>query len=293
MARRWAPAPVASISKASRASTRGFRTAAAALAMAWLVAGCVVIPVHHQVIAGRAMSRPMLGFMRVGETPRDSVLAALGPPVFEFPDIRVIAYSWQVLHARAPWVVPFGTAGVQDLAHYEVLSIAFDDSDRVLAYDFGPRKGGTIRSHALRWIERAHLDVPRPVAGFTDPPVPSGEARLYVYRRGGLKDAPLPYEPEVSVDGKRVAELRKHGFVSVLLSPGPHVVLVDPVPDQTLKHMPEDQRPMRQFTIEAVADTVYYLELWVRHGFGALDPAFQLRTPAKAKPVLRKMRPTW
>ncbi len=258
-----------------------------------LSSSCAVIPVRERVIAGNRVSRPMLTFVHLGVTPRDTVIERLGAPILEFPDIRTVAYPWQVVYAKMPWVIPFGGAGIQDLGRYDVLLVAFDANDRVLAYDLDHRHGGTIRSHALRWVERARLDVPRPPARFVATPIPKGTARLYIYRHGGWKDAKVPFQPAVSVDGKLVAELRKGGFASVLLDPGAHDVTVDPVPDQALKSSPSDTRPIETFTVHAAADTVYYLEMWIRHGFGALDPEFALRAPAVAEPVIRRMRPTW
>jgi hypothetical protein len=253
--------------------------------------GCAVIPVRERVLTGTQVTPGMLGFVHAGVTPRDTVVHRLGPPTIEFPDLRMIAYSWQVLTARVPWVIPFGTAGVQDLGRHDVLSIAFDPSDRVLAYDLGPRRGATLRTHALRWGER--LGMPKPPARFVAAPIPTGTARLYVYRRGGWHDAKGVSQPAVSVDGQLVAELRKGAFVSLPLTPGTHEVAVDPVPDATLKGSKPGSRPIRTLTIHATADSAYYLELWVRFGFGALDPALELHSAAVAEPVLRRMRPTW
>ena len=103
----------------------------------------------------------MLTFLHPGVTPRDTVIHELGPPTIEFLDLRVIVYSWQVLTARMPWIAPFG-AGILDLGRQDVLSIAFDPSDRVLAHDLGRRRGTTLRTHALRWAGR--LGIPKPPA---------------------------------------------------------------------------------------------------------------------------------
>ena len=97
----------------------------------------------------------------------------------------------------------------------------------------------------------------------------------------------------MSVDGQLFAELRKGAFVSVPLAAGTHEVAVDPVPDATLRRNLSASRPIRTMTIDAAADSTYYLELWVRFGFGALDPALELRSAAAAEPVIRRMRPTW
>jgi hypothetical protein len=263
------------------------------LGLALACAGCAVIPVREEVLAGNEIAPDMLGFVRFGVTTRDSIVAALGPPTIEFPDVRTIAYPWQARWAKMPWIIPFGGAGVQDLGRTHVLLFAFDPRDRVLAFDLERRQGGTIRTHALRWIERERLDVPRPPSRFVSAPIPAGEARLYVYRRGGWKDAKGLAQPAVSVDGRLVAELRKGAFVSVLLAPGAHDLTVDPVPDVATKTSPPATRPIETITIQAVPDTTYYVELWIRFGWGALDPALQPRAPRIAEPVIRKMKPTW
>ena len=267
--------------------------AAVAFGIALACVGCAVVPVHESVIAGTAIARDTLRLVRIGVTTRDSIVAALGPAAIEFPDIRTIAYPWQARWAKMLWVIPFGAAGVEDLGRTHVLLFAFDSLDRVLAFDLNRRQGGTLRSHALRWIERDRLDIPRPSSRFVSAPVPSGEARLCLYRPGGWKDAKGLPQPAVSVDGRLVAELRKGGFASVLLSPGAHELSVDPVPDAALKTSPPDRRPIETITIHAAPDTTYYVELWIRWGFGALSPVLQLRTPGIAEPVIRTMKPTW
>ena len=54
-----------------------------------------------------------------------------------------------------------------------------------------------------------------------------------------------------------------------------------------------EERPVRTFSFDALSDTAYYLEVYVKWGFGVLDPVLKIRTAEDAVPVLKELKPTW
>ena len=171
--------------------------------------------------------------------------------------------------------------------------IAFDKGDHVLKFEIKARWPlDTVRTHAIKRIERENIDVPKPLNEFVGLEVPKGQAVLYIYRPGGFRDAPLLHQPAVIIDGEVEAELRKGGYIARVLQPGHHTVAVNPDPNPNSWLKPE-QRPVRIFSFDALTDTAYYLELYVKWGFGSLDPILTISPAEDAVPVLKELKATW
>lgn len=261
--------------------------------------GCaaIIIPAsEEEVLSGHKLTSENIAFIEPGIASRSDVIQKLGRPNMDFKDLRIIAYSWEVLGAYMPWAVggPYSAAGgVEKIGKPYVLLIAFDQEDRVSKFEIKERWPlDTVRSHAIKWIERESLDVPKPPNEFVASEVPKGQAVLYIYRPGGWSDAPSFVRPAVSIDEEVVAELRKGGYIARIFQPGFHTVTVNPDPDPTSFLRPE-QRPVRTFSFDVLPDTAYYLEVRVKWGFGALDPELTIRPTEDALPVLKELKPTW
>lgn len=260
-----------------------------------VLTGCaaVIVPApENEVLSGHKITNENIAFIEQGVTSRIDVIQELGPPDMDFDDLQTIAYSWEVLSAYMPWVA--GSAGgVEKIGKPYTLLIAFDKDDNVLNFEIRERWPlDTLRGHALKWIEQEKVDVPEPTDKFVVSEVPKGKAVLYVYRPGGFFDAPLLHQPDVSVDGRLVAGLRKGGYIEKSLQPGFHTVSVDPNPN-TLTFLRPEQTPVRTFSFDALPDKAYYLKVRVKWGLGKLDPELTIYPAEDAVPVLKELKPTW
>jgi len=260
--------------------------------------GCaaIIIPAsEHEVLSGRKITSENIAFIEQGITLRSDVIRELGSPYMDFKELSTIAYSWEVLGAYMPWIVAgyYPLMGVQEIAKPYVLLIAFDKDNHVSKFEIKERWPlDTVKCHAIKWIERENLDVPKPPNEFVASELPKGQAVLYIYRPGGWRDAPLLHQPVASIDGEVVAELRKGGYIARVFQPGFHTVSVNPDPNPNSWLNPE-QRPVRRFSFDALPDTAYYLEVRVKYGWGALDPELTIRPAEDAMPVLKELKPTW
>ncbi len=261
--------------------------------------GCasIIIPVSDgKALSGRKITAENTTFIKSGVTTRREVIQTLGQPDMDFKDLRIIAYSWNVLGAYVPWVVGTpggGGAGIMEISDKYVLLIAFEKEDRVSRFEIKKLWPlDTIRDHVLKWTGREGIDVPKPSTHVVGVEIPKDQAVLYIYRPGGWGDAPLLHQPVISVDEKAVAELRKGEYISTVLQPGFHVVSVNPDPNPTSPLRPE-QRPVRTFSFDALPNTAYYLKIRVRWGLGALDPELTIYPAEDAVPVIKELRPTW
>lgn len=258
--------------------------------------GCaaIIIPVpEHEVLSGRKITSENIAFIEQGITSRSDVIQELGPPYMDLKELRTIAYSWVVLSAYMPWVAFPGVIGLEEIPKSYVLLIAFDKDDHVSKFEIKERWPlDTVKSHAIKWIERENLDVPKPPNEFVESELPKGQAVLYIYRPGGWRDAPLLHQPVASIDGEVVAELRKGGYIARVFQPGFHTVSVNPDTNPT-SYLEPEERPVRRFSFDALPDTAYYLEVRVKYGWGALDPELTIRPAEDAMPVLKELKPTW
>lgn len=261
--------------------------------------GCaaIIVPVPEgKVMSGRKITSENTAFIKQGITGRNDVLKELGRPDMDFKELRTVAYTWEVLGAYMPWVIggPYAAAGgVKEISKPYILMINFDKEDRVSKFVIKERWPlDTVRSHAMKWIERENLDVLKPPNEFIALGLPKGQAVLYIFRPGGWRDAPLLHQPAVSIDGEVVAELRKGGYIARVLKPGFHTVSVNPDPNP-ISFLKPRERPIRMFSFDALPDTAYYLKVRIRYGFGALDPELMILPTENAIPVLKELKPTW
>ena len=182
--------------------------------------GCasIIIPVSDgKALSGRKITAENTTFIKSGVTTRREVIQTLGQPDMDFKDLRIIAYSWNVLGAYVPWVVGTpggGGAGIMEISDKYVLLIAFEKEDRVSRFEIKKLWPlDTIRDHVLKWTGREGIDVPKPSTHVVGVEIPKDQAVLYIYRPGGWGDAPLLQQPVISVDEKAVAELRKGEYI--------------------------------------------------------------------------------
>lgn len=261
--------------------------------------GCaaIIVPVPEgKVMSGRKITSENTAFIKQGITRRNDVLKELGRPDMDFKELRTVAYTWEVLGAYMPWVIggPYSAVGgVKEISKPYILMINFDKEDRVSKFVIKERWPlDTVRSHAMKWIERENLDVLKPPNEFIASELPKGQAVLYIFRPGGWRDAPLLHQPAVSIDGEVVAELHKGGYIARVLKPGFHTVSVNPDPNPA-SFLKPTERPIRMFSFDALPDTAYYLKVRIRYGFGALDPELMILSTENAIPVLKELKPTW
>ena len=170
--------------------------------------------------------------------------------------------------------------------------IAFDKDDRVLKFETTERRPReTVRSHAIKWMERESLDIPKPPQEFVALEVPKGQAVLYIYRPGGWRDVLHYCQPVVSIDGKIVDEIHRGGYIGQVLRSGTHWVYVDPCPIPDESYGPIKVVGKCQF--RALSDTTNYMEVRIPWPWGELRPELTMRSAEDAMPVLKDLKPTW
>lgn len=249
----------------------------------------MMIPVPGKaVVSGRKQTAKDVDFIKPGETLRREVINKLGEPDWSFDDYRIIAYTWETMEAFMIWGLGPGAAGAEPVSRPYVLLISFSSDDRVSHFEIDDRWPlETVREKAQDWAKE-HGITRMDETGIRLFP---NRSIIYIYRPGGFSDAPLMVPPEVSLDGRLVAALRKGTYIAVVVLTGWHTVSVDPDPSSNTFLRP-DQTPIRTVTLEAKPDRASYLEVKIRWGFGALDPLLTVRPEADATPVIEKLDPT-
>lgn len=130
--------------------------AAAIVALSGCVAVVPLPPTSRKPTAGRVLTNLDVAFIETGRTTKSEIERRLGPCTRDFPQRRVLAYTWETPGWRAWWLysVPNSAAmGISDSAdRWRALFVAFDEQGRVQKKLF--RKLSHRRSldqEAARW----------------------------------------------------------------------------------------------------------------------------------------------
>ncbi len=122
-------------------------------------AGCVAVPIPlpKTVVAGEEITSERTAFITPGSTHREDVIRELGEPYAEFPDLKIVAYKWEMHEGVVIWGAAGGGAaggGTIDMLNYYSLLIAYDPADRV-------RDVRGDKNPALEHATRAGIEVGR------------------------------------------------------------------------------------------------------------------------------------
>src|SRR5712692_1571191 len=175
--------------------------------------------------------------------------------------------------------------GVTDPKVPHAFFVAFDQEDRVLAFSLekiGIWRRRPIQQAAREWAKRQGLAVPDLPPRFVALDTPSGQAALYIYHAAG---SPAP-PPQVWVDGKLEAELKKGTYVALALSPGNHIVKVVAIPESVSPDLG------KTLSLDLVPNMKYFLSVenpWISWT-GELEE-INLQSEQEAMPVLSQLAP--
>ena len=263
-------------------------------------AGCVVLPIPmpETPVAGKEIKSEQVTFITPGSTLREDVIRELGQPYAEFPDLRILAYTWEMHGGEVIWAAggPGGSgAGTIGMYKYYSLLIAFDPADRIVTFEkvVSTWPWETGRELALKWAEKQGLAVPKAPSMFVAQEIPLGQSTLYVYREGGFWDNPsLPnLAPEVGVDGKVFGWLRKGEYLAIILVPGAHTVTVDYLHRRYLALTAWDRVHLKStvtsIDVQTSPGQAYYVAVQPRQG----TPLLTVRSEEEALPTLKEMKP--
>ncbi len=261
-------------------------------------AGCVVIPIPlpETPVAGKEITGEQASFITPGSTHREDVIRELGQPYAEFPDLRILAYSWDMHAGVVLWGAGGpGGGGVGGTAVYKYYSllIAFDPADRVVTFEKirSPWPWENERELALKWAETQDLEVPKAPSMFVAREISPGQSALYLYREGGFWDNPgLPnLKPEARVDGKVVGWLRKGEYLAIALGPGVHTVTVNYLHHRTIAPIDSValERTVTTIDVQTLPGQAHYVAVQPRQG----TPVLTVRSEGEALPALKEMKP--
>jgi hypothetical protein len=267
-----------------------------------LCTGCVMVPIptSNTLLSGTEIKDDRAAFITPGNTRREDIIRQLGEPYADFPDLGILAYTWEMRADKILWAAAGGggaAGGAIDVDREYSLLIAVDSADRVVTFEpkvrsqwFWSRE--TVREHAIKWAAAQDLAVPDPLLMMAGQVVPPGSAALYVYREGGFWDYPvMALPPEVRVDGSVLGWPRSDQYVPLLLAPGDHIVTVDSFPRQSRKPERDTVASLRLYTLPGQAQ-------YVSIGIPQLTlhpqwiPALTVRSEDEAVPILNLMQPT-
>lgn len=255
-------------------------------------AGCLIIPVpasDHKVVAGSRVEHNTISSIKIGQTTRAQIIQALGQPNVDMPELRVIAYLWEQVdyHVLLILLGPNGAGGgeIGGPIPYAFF-VAFDQSGRVSSYELEKSRKGTfgwtsIQEAARDWARTQGVAVPDLPSGFVAREIPTGQALLYIYRTGGFFADARGVPPEVFVDGRLEAELKKGTFVSLPEAPGNHTVTVVPA------RVPPD--PGSSVSSDLIPNRKYFLSVTIP--WTSAPVKLNFRSEQDATPILAEMSP--
>jgi hypothetical protein len=240
-------------------------------------AGCVMIvpiPWPKMPLAGTEITTERAAFITPGSTHREDVIRELGQPYAEFPDLGILAYTWEMRTDKILWAVGGGGSGgggamggAIDVDREYSLLIALDPAGRVVTFETSVRSRSawspeTVRDHALKWAAAQELAIPDASPMVAGQPLAPGESALYVSREGGFWDYPvMALPPEVRVDGTVVGWLRQGEYLPVRLAPGAHTVTVDSFPRQSGK--PAGESTVTSLNVQLLPGQAQYVTVGI------------------------------
>ncbi len=238
-------------------------------------------------------------FITPGITHREEVIHELGQPYVEFPDLRIMAYTWVMRVGRVsgcvvlPYELPWA-GDIRYLYRYYTLLIVFDSAERVVkfeqlsSWDYYEN----VREKALKWVKTQGLAVPKVSPMLAGKMIPPGESAIYIYWEPGFWNYPPFGGWEVEVDGKIIGWLRKRQYLGIVLAPGTHRVTVKVYFIWEVKNLTSADTSIH---LEALPGQVHYVSVrqTVREPGTPTMPYSVLteRSEGEALPALKKMKP--
>ncbi len=263
-----------------------------------LTVGCPCVPPipwREKPAARKEITSEQVAFITPGITKREDVIRELGQPYVEFPDLRIIAYTWFM---RAGWLfyacIAPGAGGQGDLTEmyrYYTLLIAFDSADRVVKFEkkytlYSSGDDENVRGQALKWLETQGLAAPKVPPMLVGKVIPSEESALYIYPQPGWNNPPFGGSWEIGVDEKIIGWLRKGEYLGIALAPGPHTVTVY----YFWRDRHKGVRTRTSTYFETLRGQAHYLSVGQRKLYEP-DPFLTVHPEGEALPVLKKMKP--
>ncbi len=261
--------------------------------------GCCFFPLPTEptLEMRNEITSKQVSFITPGSTHREDVIRQLGEPYVEFPDLRIIAYTWVMRVGKVSGcIVGAGGPGVaagdiRDLYRYHSLLIAFDSADRVVKFENMSSWGNSenVREQALKLLESlkgqglANLKGPPMLVGQVIPP---GESALYIYWQPGFwNNSPFGGSWEIGVDGKIVGWLRNGEYLGIVLTPAAHAVSV--------YYFSRDvkRRTDTRTYFEALRGQAHYVSVGEPQLATPPLPVLTVHPEGEALPVLKKMKP--
>ena len=190
-----------------------------------VVQGCIPVP-GKKVVQGERLTKEDIHFIKPSVTTRSELIDKLGDPDWHFDNYRIIAYTWRTIGAYILWPEQgwFGVGlDTKPISKPYVLLITFDSEDRVSHFDLNARLSSTVRKHAKKYAKKQGL-IKQELLSSLSPLV--DQSIIYIYRPGGSRDAPLLHAPLVSINGKKVAELLKGTYKTIIVPPGHYSIAV-------------------------------------------------------------------
>lgn len=276
----------------------------------WLaVTGCVPVKVASSSdppLAGRKVTPEGMAFIKPSITTREEVIAKLGPPTLDLSELRTLAYVWIDLKEQWVGIFPFlGTAPrTADLA----LLVVLNENNRVVRAGIDQRSySDSVISQTRKWAEAQQVTLPPTRSSFDPVSIPEGKALIYIYRvkppssldtfffRARSWQWPVP----IALDSQYVTEMHDETYSAVLVSPGRHEIVADPLPPYRYARTsgnlfidPSKRRP-GTITVDVRPGQPYFLEAFSASTQDDLTTALTLRSESEAMPVLRTFRPAW
>jgi len=187
-----------------------------------LCTGCLLVPIPASGRKVTANWKAQASKLEADRATREQVIRQLGSPAWDFQDLQVIGYAWEVVEWSVFWLLAGGynaAGGLLEPPSHRLLWMAFDAEDRLRHSQVVSRsESKTGWEQAVRW--RQKLDPPLPTippTRFAPWPPPPDKAVVHVIWDKGTSYSPVG---PVLIDGKNRAEIRKGCFTTLVLGPG-------------------------------------------------------------------------
>lgn len=261
-----------------------------------LLSGCVVIPVPSQekTIVGQQFTSPVVDSIVPSLTTRADLLERLGKPYTTLDSPHILVYPWTTEGGGLFWVVGAGgsgAAGLVPLHYHHALLIALDETEHVTNVEITKRRPlDSLREHAYKWAQAKGLTGARQPAAFRLRRIPRGQSMLYVYRPGGIWDAPDIFTASVLMGGQLLTELRGNENAWVVLQPGNYSIAVSPDaknPASVYAHQ------VAHIEVRTSADQATFLRVRIPYGTGDVTPRLTLPPETEALKELKSTVTSW
>lgn len=208
-------------------STKSLIRIAAFAGLALCLSGCLVIPIPRAGWKVTEGWKAQATRLQAASATRQQVTNQLGPPAWEFPELRVLGHQWSGVEFSGLWVAGgMGGAGggYCEPTIHRLLWLYFDDQERLAHWKLTsvpqPETRTTWES-ARRWRETLRPPPPAAPKRSESASPPPGKALVHVLWDKG---SAVTGVKSVKVDGQASAELRKGAFTTLALESGPHMI---------------------------------------------------------------------